>query len=164
MLTRPVELNLSNWRQPGNTRWAFHHVREIIPTEEIACGNNASELDKTVAAGVAGVTVPGLESEQWSLQRWLDESSSDALLVAHRGKLVHEWYVDAGIETSPHIVFSVSKSITAMLAIGIHSQWIYINPVTEVTIVKMSSQNEPLRLELDHIKLQAVTKISAVLA
>ena len=35
MSTRPAELNLSNWRQPGNTRWAFHHVREIIASEEI---------------------------------------------------------------------------------------------------------------------------------
>jgi len=58
----------------------------------------------------------GLGGADWSLQRWLDESSSDALLVPHRGKLVHEWYVDPAIETNPHIVFSVSKSMTATLA------------------------------------------------
>jgi CubicO group peptidase (beta-lactamase class C family) len=52
----------------------------------------------------------------------------------------------------------------AMLAIGIHSQWIYINPVTEVTIVKLSSQDEPLKLELDDVNLQMFTNISAVLS
>ena len=48
-----------------------------------------------------------------------------------------------------------------MLAIGIHSQWIYINPVTEVTIVKLSSQDEPLKPELDATNLQMFGNISA---
>jgi hypothetical protein len=52
----------------------------------------------------------------------------------------------------------------AMLAIGIHSQWMYINPVTEVTIVKLSSQDEPLKLELDETNMQMFTNISAELA
>ena len=65
---------------------------------------------------ITDIEVAGLDGASWSLQRWLDESSSDALLVAHRGKLVHEWYGDPAIENSPHIVFSVSKSITATLA------------------------------------------------
>jgi hypothetical protein len=51
-----------------------------------------------------------------------------------------------------------------MLAIGIHSQWIYVNPVTEVSIVKLSSQDEPLRLDLDNANMQAFTNISNVLA
>jgi CubicO group peptidase (beta-lactamase class C family) len=116
VLTRPDELNLSNWRQPPNNRWAFHHVREIVPTELIARGAGVSKLDPVPVDSVAGVIVSGPGGEDWSLQDWLEVSNSDALLVAHRGKLVHEWYVDAAIETSPHIVFSVSKSITATLA------------------------------------------------
>ena len=48
----------------------------------------------------------------------------------------------------------------SMLAIGIHSQWIYINPVTEVTIIKLSSQGEPLRPDLDNINLQSLGQIS----
>ena len=116
MLSRPDALNLSNWRQPRNNRWAFHHVREIIPTESIPRGASVSELDRAIVDSVAGVSVPGPGGEDWSLQDWLQVSNSDALLVAHRGKIVHEWYVDAAIETSPHIVFSVSKSMTATLA------------------------------------------------
>lgn len=116
MLTRPTELNLSNWRQPGNNRWAFHHVREIIPTEEIARAERVSKIEKSITGNVDSVTVAAPDATDWSLQRWLEESNSDALLVAHHGKLVHEWYLDPAIETCPHIVFSVSKSITAMLA------------------------------------------------
>jgi len=116
VLTRPVALNLSNWRLPGNTRWAFHHLREIIASEEISCGKVADRLDTEINPAVAGLRLTGLDGADWSLQRWLDESSSDALLVAHRGILVHEWYAHADIEENPHIVFSVSKSMTATLA------------------------------------------------
>ncbi|HUV20626.1 MAG TPA: serine hydrolase [Gammaproteobacteria bacterium] len=116
MLTRPAELNLSNWRLPGNSRWAFHHVREIIASEEIARGDAVDRLDSEIDPAVAALTLAGLGGADWSLQRWLDESSSDALLVAHRGKLVHEWYADEAIEENPFILFSVSKSMTATLA------------------------------------------------
>ena len=116
MISRPDTLNLSNWRLPPNNRWAFHHVREIIPTESIPRGDSVSELDQAIEARVSGAGVSGPGGEDWSLQDWLEVSNSDALLVAHQGKIVHEWYVDPAIETSPHIVFSVSKSMTATLA------------------------------------------------
>ena len=116
MLSRPDALNLSNWRQPHNNRWAFHHVREIVPSEDIPRGTNVSVFDKSIVDDVSRVSVPGPAGEDWSLQDWLEVSNSDALLVAHKGKIVHEWYLDAAIEINPHIVFSVSKSITAILA------------------------------------------------
>jgi CubicO group peptidase (beta-lactamase class C family) len=115
MITRPAELNLSNWRLPGMCEWAFHHVREIVPTELIPRGDDVSPLPRA-DVDLNGFEVSGLGNESWSLPRWLRETGSDALLVAHRGKLVHEWYVDPAIEMNPHIVFSVSKSITATLA------------------------------------------------
>ena len=116
MSTRPETLNLSNWRLPGNGRWAFHHVCEIIPSEVVNSPMETAVLEPMPIAGIADLTLPGLDSAEWPLAQWLDETSGDALLVAHRGKLVHEWYVDADIEVNPHIVFSVSKSITATLA------------------------------------------------
>ena len=116
MKNRPDTLNLANWRLPPHNRWSFHHVREIIPTEPIYRGNKSSGFTSVPAPALGEVMFGGLDDAQWSLDRWLAESNSDALLVAHRGQLVHEWYVDNEIEFNPHIVFSVSKSITATLA------------------------------------------------
>jgi CubicO group peptidase (beta-lactamase class C family) len=48
-----------------------------------------------------------------------------------------------------------------LLAIGIHSQYIYIDRAAEVTIVKLSSQALPLRLDLDAINLQAFANLCA---
>ena len=116
MQNRPADLNLANWRQPGNGRWAFHHVREIVPSEPIYRGKRSSELARSPVEAISQVSMPGPDGADWSLAQWLEVSSSDALLVAHRGELVHEWYVDDDIAENPHIVFSVSKSITALLA------------------------------------------------
>jgi CubicO group peptidase (beta-lactamase class C family) len=116
MASRPASLNLSNWRLPPHGEWSFHHVREIIPSELIGCGSEVSALPSQQDAGIDAVRFSGYEDQPWELNDWLEASSTDALLVAHRGNLVHEWYSHADIETHPHIVFSVSKSITATLA------------------------------------------------
>lgn len=115
MIERPASLNLSNWRQPPHGRWAFHHVREIVPSEPIYRGRESAELPRA-AVTLGNVTAAGPEGETWTLEQWRDASFTDALLVAHRGRLTCEWYADEDMETSPHIVFSVSKSITATLA------------------------------------------------
>ncbi len=90
MIKRPDSLNLTNWRQPPHNRWAFHHVREIVPTAPIFRGNQTDRFTSAPVPSIGEVTLTGLEGAQWSLERWLSESSSDALLVAHRGQLVHE--------------------------------------------------------------------------
>lgn len=132
MLNRPDSLNLANWRQPPHNRWAFHHVREIIPTQPIYRGNRSAELSYQASSAAGEVELVGLDGAGWTLDRWLQESSSDALLIAHRGKLVHEWYVDDEIERNPHIVFSVSKSITAILA-GVLVDQGLLDPARPVT-------------------------------
>ena len=38
----------------------------------------------------------------------------------------------------------------AFCAIGIHGQWLYVDPSTETVIVKLSSQDDPLGDEDNH--------------
>ena len=115
-MVRPQQLNLSNWRQPPQNRWAFHHVREVLPSASIDQGGDASSLEPAPTAVIDDLTFTGLDEATWNLDRWHAETDADALLVAHRGRLVHEWYAHDAIAINPHIVFSVSKSITAALA------------------------------------------------
>ncbi len=116
MPDRPRSLNLANWRQPPHGRWAFHHVREILPSESISRGDAASQLASAPSAALDDLRTPGPAGDEITLADWLGLSNTDALLVAHHGRLVHEWYVEPAIETHPHIVFSISKSITGTLA------------------------------------------------
>jgi CubicO group peptidase (beta-lactamase class C family) len=45
-------------------------------------------------------------------------------------------------------------------AIGIHGQWIYVNPKAEVTVVKFSSQPEPVNDALDTATVEMFTAIA----
>ena len=116
MLQRSPVMNLSNWRQSPYSQWSFHHVRELIPTEAIPAAKGVPgkwEVDKRP---LDRLEFEGRAGETWSLRQLFQATSTDALLVAHQGRLVHEWYAHDDIEQLPHIVFSVSKSITASLA------------------------------------------------
>lgn len=116
MQKRPQALNLSNWRISPYSQWSFHHVREIIPTEAIPADKATIRKWPAGEETLDGIKFEGVAGETWSLNQLFQATSTDALLIAHQGKLVHEWYAQKDIAFQPHIVFSVSKSITAALA------------------------------------------------
>jgi len=114
MVPRPSGLSLANWREPPNHRWAFHHIRELIPTENIAASDTADALQSTNDS-LRNFYYTDADGSSRSLDDFLVDTSTDALVVLHRGALVLEWYAEHYSPTAPHIVFSVSKSITATL-------------------------------------------------
>jgi len=129
---RSPAMNLSNWRQSPYSQWSFHHVREVIPTEPVLARRCAASEWQTDRRPLNSLEFEGRAGETWSLQQLFQATSTDALLVACRGKLVHEWYAHDDIERLPHIVFSVSKSITATLAGVLVGQGL-LDPAARVT-------------------------------
>ena len=104
---------LANWRLPPFNREAFSKVREIIPTASInrikgtALENNESVNKK--------LTVKIRENEETVLEEFLRKTTADAFHVSHKGKTIYTWHSDYCSSTTPHIIFSVSKSLTALL-------------------------------------------------
>ena len=104
---------LANWRLPPFNREAFSKVREIIPTASInrikgtAVENNESVNKK--------LTVKIKENEETVLDEFLRKTTADAFHVSHEGKSIYTWHSDYCSSTTPHIIFSVSKSLTALL-------------------------------------------------
>jgi CubicO group peptidase (beta-lactamase class C family) len=132
MLQRPEAMNLSNWRKSPYSQWSFHHVREVIPTEPITAQNAITVDWQIEESQLDRIEFEGADDESWNLQQLIQATSTDALLVAHQGKLVHEWYAQDEIARLPHIVFSVSKSITATLAGVLVGQGL-LDPASSVT-------------------------------
>ena len=97
-----AQVTLANWRTAPFNRWAFSHVRELIPSAEIA-NNPASvrPLPETSAA------LPGFDRMA---------GNCDALLALHRGRIVAERYAEGMSAGTPHILMSVSKSMLGLLA------------------------------------------------
>jgi CubicO group peptidase (beta-lactamase class C family) len=111
-----TQVTLANWRMAPCNRWAFHHVRELLPTADIPHdAANVRELP-VKAASLEGVRIPGAGAEALTLDHALKATSTDGLVVLHRGSIVLERYFNGMGERSPHIFMSVSKSMLGLLA------------------------------------------------
>jgi len=97
------QVTLANWRTPPFSRWAFQHVRELVPSADIA-NDPARVLPLAAAPAELGVEAD------------LAATDTDAIVVLHRGKLVYERYANGMNADTPHILMSVSKSMLGLLA------------------------------------------------
>jgi CubicO group peptidase (beta-lactamase class C family) len=105
----------ADWLTAPANRWAFRHVRELIPTARIRRGPVVRELPEARDDRLAELSFASHGAER-TLVRYLEESFTDAFVVLHAGKLVFEWLRDGVQDDEPHIIMSISKSVTALLA------------------------------------------------
>lgn len=128
------QVTLENWRRSPWNRWAYHHVRELLPTANIACragttlpldsGSTRIDLEGTVFETGAGYST--------SLMDFLDQGSTDGFLVLGEDRILAEYYANGHALQTPHVIFSVSKSITGILA-GIQAEQGFLDPDAPVT-------------------------------
>ena len=109
--TPETQVTLANWRTATYSRWAFHHVREIVASADIPNDPDAvfalppepADLDRLMVDGVA-------------LGSILDTTETDGIVVLHHGRLVFETYANGMDPFTPHILMSVSKSLLGLIA------------------------------------------------
>ena len=110
-------VTVANWQEPASVRWAFRHMREIIPTQVIPVGPApAVDFARRSDADFAGITVHRLSGATTSVESVFDATSTDALIVLHDGVLLTERYYAGNTESTPHLLMSVSKSIVGCVA------------------------------------------------
>jgi hypothetical protein len=107
-------VTLSNWRKSPFSAWGFRNVRRIVPTAEIAASGHATAME-TSLEDVGQVDFTGHDGEPTTVSHALPATSTDAFIVLRRGRIAAEWYGNGMSATTPHIVFSVSKSICGTL-------------------------------------------------
>jgi CubicO group peptidase (beta-lactamase class C family) len=105
---------LANWRAAPFNRWAFHHVRELIPSADIA--NDPRRIrDLEADFRALEVRVEPDSGEPLTLAQFLAETETDGFVVLHRGRLIAEHYGNGTTPETPHILMSVSKSMMGLL-------------------------------------------------
>src|SRR5829696_7262527 len=107
-------VTLANWRSAPFNRWAFHHVRELIPSADIANDPRRIRDLPTEKRGMDIVVEPD-SGEPLTLAQFLEETQTDAMVVVHRGRLIFEHYSGGTTPDTPHILMSVSKSMLGLL-------------------------------------------------
>lgn len=110
-------VDLAGWQDPPNVRWAFRHMRELMPTQAIPADPATvraltTALDPTVEA----TPVSRLDGAVTRASGVIADTWTDALIVLHDGRVVEEQYLAGMTPHTPHLVMSVSKSIVGCVA------------------------------------------------
>lgn len=111
-----AQTTLANWRTPPFNVWAFHHVREIVPSAEIV--NDPKDVWRLESShdDFSELRVPGTGGQELSWKEFLTQTHSDGLVILYQGKLIYETYTNDLTRHTPHILMSVSKSVLGLLA------------------------------------------------
>ena len=127
------QVTLANWRNTPFNRWAFQHVREIVPSADIAHDPSTVRLLPRETMDIGGLRITDAAgAAALTFDAFLERASTDALVVMHDGRIVTERYANGMGPRTPHILMSVSKSVLGLLT-GVLVGRGKLDPETRVT-------------------------------
>ncbi|MGF7005458.1 serine hydrolase domain-containing protein [Aminobacter sp. BE322] len=100
------------WDMPPWNRWAFQHVREIVPTAEVWRGEGPVRELPRAETDLDQLPVSDSTGKPTTLTGLLDETYTDGFIVLKDGKIAYERYFNAMTARTPHLSQSVAKSVT----------------------------------------------------
>ena len=112
----PIEyqVTLDNWRKYPFNSWSFVNVRNLIPTSPIYNNPDEKVIVQKQLIDINDLVVDH-KNTSYKLKEIFKICDTDAFLVMHKGKIKFEFYDKFTRFNTPHIIFSVSKSLTSLL-------------------------------------------------
>ena len=114
--TPEQQVDQSNRTKYPQSRWVFQHVREVVPTRNIRRGIGPVSALPTAEKNLDGYVFEDEKGQKTSVADWLKSTYTDSVVVMHKGKVVYERYLNQMTPETPHLLFSVTKSFTGLLA------------------------------------------------
>jgi hypothetical protein len=108
--------DLSNWRTPPFSRWAFRNVRAVLPVADVAVAAGTAPALPSRPRSLDGFSLPKGDGSSMDFAGFLDATVTDGIIVLHDGAVVVEAYADGMTPQTPHILMSATKSIIGLLA------------------------------------------------
>jgi CubicO group peptidase (beta-lactamase class C family) len=112
---RPDNLTLENFQFGPINRWAFSHMREVIPTVNIPRDPTQFLALKNSEDLVTDFSV-AFQGRQQAIDNIAEQQYIDGLLILKNGDIVFEQYYGSLKPELPHLMNSVSKSVVALVA------------------------------------------------
>jgi hypothetical protein len=108
------QVTLANWRKPPFNKWAFQHVREIVPSADIP---NDPDYVRELPSALRDFKGLSIDDDDGVLElgSFLRATDTDSLLVMRGDKIVYEFYGNGMERQTPHILMSISKSVLGLL-------------------------------------------------
>lgn len=109
-------INSANKGKYPQLRWVMQHARELGPTRDIRRGQTPVWNLPAAPKDLDGVVFADTRGGKITIAEWQKSTYTDALVVLHKGRLVYERYYNKGAAENPHLLFSVTKSFTGLMA------------------------------------------------
>ncbi len=126
-------VTLANWRTAPYNKWAFQHVREIVPSADVPNAPGDVWMLASEPQDFASFRFQH-SGRQYDIDQFIGETETDGLVILRRGKVILERYGNGMTPDTPHILMSVSKSLTAVVA-GILTEQGKLDPERKVISV-----------------------------
>lgn len=124
-------IDLGNWLTPPFNRVAFWRVRDVLPLATIENDLHNGAPFAIALIDEAQLTFRSRDGVPWTIERFLESTCTDGLLILRDGRLLFEWYTPGYSSRDEHIVFSVTKSIVGSL-VGILVEQGVLDPLALV--------------------------------
>ena len=113
-----IPVTAQNWQDPPVNRWAYWHVRDILPTYRVSRGDGPARALPAAAApaDLLAVEIIRADGSAGTVGDVLAGTYTDAYVVLQDGELVTEWYGPLGSPERTHALMSVSKSVLGCVA------------------------------------------------
>lgn len=108
-------VNAGNWQQWPQKIWSFQHAAELFGTRTITRAGPVTPLPQRPTA-LDDLPVPLVNAGATTWGQMLVSTHCDAVLVLHRGQVVHERYFNGMQPQTPHLLFSATKSMAGLMA------------------------------------------------
>jgi hypothetical protein len=118
VINEALGIDWSNWDFPTHLPYSQRAMADFWPTDIIAAPANPIPLtyaDRSLDLAAIDIAEPGSD-RRMSVEELLNRRmSNDALLIMHKGHVVHESYRDGMTETDRHVNHSTTKTLTTLL-------------------------------------------------
>ena len=116
--SRPDGITGETWQFGPLNRWAYTHIREILPTKNIA--NDSNLVQPIVGLNVAKDNLSiNLDGKKIQLSDAMKSQYVDGILVIKNGIAVAELYDGTLTPEHTHLMWSVSKTVTGLTAASV---------------------------------------------
>ena len=109
------QVTTENWRTAPYSSWAFRNIRQLLPTAPIHTTRDHEWILPREPQNLTELSFQDIQGKETSLGDFLIDNNVDGFIVLRNGTVVFEYYGHGLLPESPHILFSVSKSMTAIL-------------------------------------------------
>lgn len=110
------DVTLANWRTAPYCRFAFQSVAELVPSATIPAAGSARETIEPMKSDLLDSITFNLGMGAETASAYLARSHTDAFVLMRDGAILSEYYAAHVDPSARHIVFSISKSITAIVS------------------------------------------------